>query len=198
MEDLLLNFSKNREFKQWAPMAFHRLNTPRSLEALAELLRTEEPGTYEHMKSADFLAQTGDQKWFPLLLEIAQKNAKNGSYVYDAAESGGELILPFLLMMMRSSDEEFTRPIAISALAYTGSRTAIPILLNLLRSTDSGTSERALFGLRLLTHRSAAANERWFDNPQPQYAKWAQWWNREGASAHIYKPTECGQVTPLE
>jgi HEAT repeat protein len=198
LEDLLLSFAKSGEFKEWAPLAFHRLNTPRSLEALGELLRTTEPGTYENMKSAEFLAQTGDQKWFPLLLEIAQKNAKNGSYVFDAAESGGELILPTLLMMMRSSDAEFARPIAISAFAYSGSRAVIPILLNLLRSTDSGTSERALFGLRQLTHRSAMAGDRWFDDPQSQYAKWAQWWNRNGANAPVYKTTECGEVTPLE
>jgi hypothetical protein len=197
-EDLLLGFAKNPELKQWAPLAFHRLNTPRSIEALAELLRTTEPGTYEHMKSADFLAQTGDQKWFALLLEVAQKNAKNGNYVDDAAESGGDLMLPTLLVMLHSSDKEFTRPIAVSAFAYTGSRSSIPILLDLLRSPDSGTAERALYGLRQLTHRSVVAGDRWYDNPQFQHTKWTQWWNREGGSAHVYKATECGEVIALD
>src|SRR5260370_40725050 len=149
------------------------------------------------MKSADFLAESGDQKWFPLLLEIAQKNAKNGNYVNDAAESGEDMMLSTLLVMMRGSDEEFTRPIAISTFAYTGSRAAIPILLGLLRSTDTGTAERALFGLRQLTHRSAVAGDHWYDNPQSQYATWAQWWNREGSSDRIYKATECGKIAAL-
>jgi len=157
-----------------------------------------EPGTYEHMKSAEFLAQSGDQKWFPLLLEVAQRNAKNGNYVYDAAESGGDLMLPTLLVMLGSSDKEFTRPIAVSAFAYTGSRSSIPILLDLLRSPDSGTAERALYGLRQLTHRSVIAGDRWYDNPQSQYVKWARWWNREGGSANVYKATECGEVIALD
>jgi hypothetical protein len=33
LEDLLLSFADNPELRQWAPIAFHRLNTLRSLEA---------------------------------------------------------------------------------------------------------------------------------------------------------------------
>ncbi|MGH9866464.1 MAG: HEAT repeat domain-containing protein [Candidatus Acidiferrales bacterium] len=196
-EDILLSFADNPEFKPWAPLAFHGLNTPRSLASMAELLRKTEPGTWESMQSANFLGETSDPKWFPLLLEVAQKNPKISNYVDDAAESGGDQILPVLFTLMRSADEEFTRPNAISAFGYTGSRAAVPILLALLRSPDSTTAESALYGLRQLTHRSLNG-ESWFDNPESQYPKWLQWWNREGASAQIYKATECGEVTPLE
>jgi HEAT repeat protein len=160
------------------------------------MLDTTKPGTYEHMKAADFLAESEDPKWFPLLLEVAQKNSKIANYVVDAAESGGDQILPILLSMLQSSDMEFTRPIAILALGYTGSRSVIPILLGLLRDPDMGTSQRALYGLRQLTHRDIGG-DRWFDNPQAQYPVWIKWWNAEGASARIYKATECSEIKPL-
>ncbi len=116
------------------------------------------------MKAADFLAKSGDPKWFPQLLGVAEKNSKIGNYVYDAAESGGDQILPTLLSMLQSPDAEFTHPIAVSAFGYTGSRSAVPILLGLLRSSDTGDAQRALYGLRQLTHRDVGG-DRWFDNP---------------------------------
>jgi hypothetical protein len=196
LEDVLLSLADDPELREWAPLAFHRLNTPRSLAALAKMLDTTKPGTYEHMKAADFLAESGDPKWFPLLLEVAQKNSKIANYFVDAAESGGDQILPTLLSMLQSRDTEFTRPIAISALGYTGSRSVIPILLGLLRDSDMGTSQRALYGLRQLTHRDIGG-DRWFDNPQSQYSVWIKWWNAEGTSAPIYKATACSEIKPL-
>ena len=196
LEDVLLGFANDPELRQWAPIAFHRLNTSRSLSGLAKMLDTAEPGTYEHMKAADFLAESGDPEWFPQLLGVAQKNSKIGNYVCDAAESGGDRILPTLLSMLQSPDTEFTHPIAVSAFGYTGSRCAIPILLGLLRSSDPGDAQRALYGLRQLTHRDVGG-DRWFDDPQSQYPRWVNWWNREGETAPIYKATECGELKPL-
>jgi HEAT repeat protein len=129
------------------------------------------------------------------LLEVAQKNSRIANYVVDA-ESRGDQILPTLLSMLQSRDTEFTRPIAISALGYRGSRSVIPILLGLLRDPDMGTSQRALYGLRQLTHRDIGG-DRWFDNPQSQYSVWIKWWNAEGTSAPIYKATECSEIKPL-
>lgn len=142
------------------------------------------------------LAESGDPKWFPLLLEVAQKNSKIADYVVDAAESGGAQILPTLLSMLQSSDTEFTRPIAISALGCTGTGSVIPILLGLLRDPDMGASQRALYGLRQPTHRDIGGSH-WFDNPQSQYSVWINWWSAEGVSAPTYKATECGEIKPL-
>src|SRR5262249_42861747 len=177
-------------------LAFRNLNTARSLEALGALLRKTDAGTYENMKSADYLAETGDSKWYPILLEIAEKNSGITNYVEDAAQSGGSQCLPILLQLMRGKDGEYSRPNAVSALGYSGSRAAVPILLSLLRNPDSSISENAVFALRLLTHREAVS-ELWPENPESQYAQWAQWWNREGINAHIYKGTECGEVKLL-
>ena len=196
LESVLLGFADNPDFRQWAPLAFHRLNTPASLAALAKILETGEPGTYEHMEASKFLAETGDPKWFPLSLRVAQQNSKIANYLDDAAELGREGMLPVLLSMLQSSDTESARPIAVSALGYTASRAAIPTLLALLRSDEPGTPERALYALRQLTHRDIGGDH-WFDHPQSQYAAWLSWWNNEGANAHIYAATDCGESTPL-
>ena len=197
LEELLLGFCDSAEFRIWAPRAMHGLNTPRSLQALADMLKKTEPGTYEHMKSADFLAETGDAKWFPILREVAEKRPNIANYVDNAASSGGEQALPLLLTLMQSSDKEFTQINAVTALGYTGSRAAIPILLNLLRQDDLGIAQRALFALRQLTHRTEG-DVVWSDHPQQRYAKWATWWSREGSTAPIYKASECGELKPLQ
>jgi hypothetical protein len=196
LEELLLGFCDSPEFRVWAPRAMHGLNTPRSLQALADLLKKTEPGTYEHMKSADFLAETNDAKWFPILREVAEKKPNIANYVDNAASSGGEQSLPLLLTLMQSPDKEFTRINAVTALGYTGSRAAVPILLNLLRDNDLGIAQRALFALRQLTHRTEG-DAMWSEHPQEQYAKWASWWSREGSTAPIYKASECGEFKPL-
>lgn len=197
LEETLMGFAENPEFTQWAPLAFHRLNTHRSLEGLADLLRKSERGSNESLQSARYLGESGDPEWFPLLLQVAKKHIDDGAYVYPAAESGADQALPFLIPLLQSPDHEYTRPIAISALGHTGSPAAIPILLELLRSSDSETAERALFGLQNLTHRKVGGDVS-NTNPQSQYPLWAQWWTREGSHARIYKANECGDFKPLE
>jgi hypothetical protein len=197
LQDLFLSFTADTELREWAPLAFYKLNTPRSLQAMADLLRTSEVGSSESLQSAEFLAKTRDPQWYPLLLEFAQKHSNIADYVDYAAESGGEQILPDLIRMLSSTDLETTQPNAISALAYTGSRAAVPVLLELLRSPDPVRSYAALVGLRELTHRTVGG-ERWFDNPQSQYPKWAQFWAREGSNAPVYKADDLGEGKPLE
>jgi HEAT repeat protein len=194
-EDTLLSFVGNREFRQFAPLAFHRLNTPRSMQALAALVKTAEVGSYEHVKSADYLAESHDPQWFPLLQDVAQKHAQIANYVNDAAELGGDRMLPSLVELSHSRDLLDTRINAVTAMGYTGSRFAVPILVELLRNPDTDIGERAQFGLRILTHRTVGENP--YSSPQEHYAKWSQWWAREGGAAPIFKPAECGELTPL-
>jgi hypothetical protein len=196
LEKRLLGFADNSEFRQFAPLALYRLNTPRSMAALADLLGKTERGTYENMQSADYLAGSGDPQWFPLLMDNARRNASISNYVSDAAESGGDRAIPALLELARSPDVEFTRINAVSALGDTGSRIAVPILLDFLRNPDIGVAERALGALHRLTHRSGGDGS---GGPylQEQYRRWLQWWTREGGAAPIYKAKECGELTPL-
>jgi hypothetical protein len=196
LEKTLLGFSDNAEFRQFAPLALYRLNTPRSMAALADLFGKTDRGTYENMQSADYLAESGDPQWFPLLLDYARRNAAILNYVSDAAESGGDQAIPALLELARSQDVEFTRVNAVTAMGDTGSRSAVPILLEFLKNPDIGIAERALSGLHRLTHRTGGDGSGGL-YLQEQYRRWLQWWTREGSTAPIYKAKECGELMPL-
>lgn len=194
LESTLLGFVEDGRFMSLAPLAMHRLNTPRSIAALAAILQRTQPGTPENLESAQFLASSGDPRWFPLLLALAQKHRSDGGYLYPAAISGGDRAVQFLVELMNSGTGP-ERQVAISALGYTGSRAAVPALLDLLRNSDQNTSERALYGLRELTHRTLTGAK---GPPESQYSIWLEWWSRYGISARIYKTTDCGEFIPLE
>jgi HEAT repeat protein len=194
LEETLLGFVKNSEFRRYTPLAFHRLNTPRSMDAMAELMQG--PVTSEQMEAAHYLALTGNERWYPLLRDAAEKNVRISSYPADAAELGGDTALPMLITLAKSPDREFTGGNAIMAMGSTGSRDAIPVLLEYLNSPDVSISDRANYALQLLTHRTAVRDQL-NRHRQIESAKWLQWWTREGATAPIYKNTQCGEMIPL-
>ena len=194
LEETLLGFADNPEFRRYAPLAFHRLNTRRSIEVMAHLM--EGPVTNEQIEAAGYLAETHDQSWYPLLRDAAEKNAQISAYPDYAAELGGEKMLPVLVALEKSPDTKFTHLNAVMAMGSTGSRTALPLLLEQLKSPDVDTSDRANYGLQVLTHRTAVRNPQ-ARNREAEYIKWSHWWEREGATAPIYKDTECGEIVPL-
>ncbi len=193
LEETLLGFADSEEFRRYSAMAFHRLNTPRSIEALAQYM--EGPLTNEQIEAAHYLAETNDQRWFPLLRDAAEKNARNVSYAVDAAELGGEKMLPVLVALEKSPDR-FTRMNAVAAMGATRSRAAIPILLDLVKDPDLDVSDRAAYSLRQLTHRTSYGALKPRD-PPAEYIKWSRWWAREGATAPIYGDSACSEVVPL-
>jgi hypothetical protein len=194
LEETLLGFADNPEFRRYAPLALHRLNTRRSIEAMARLM--EGPVTNEQIEAAQYLAETNDQSWYPLLRDAAEKNARISSYPAYAAELGGEKMLPVLVALEKSPDTKFTHLNAVMAMGSTGSRAAIPLLLEQLKSPDVDTSDRANDGLQLLTHRTAVQSTQ-VRNRETEYIEWSRWWEREGATAPIYRDTECGEMVPL-
>ncbi len=195
LEGTLLSFADVAEFRQFAPLAFHRIGTPRSLAALASIVKKAQPGTNEHMESARYLADSGDQQWFPLLQDVAIENAQNSIYPDYAATLGGEKMLPTLISLTSSPNRQFIAVNAVTAMGFTGSRAAVPILIELLKNLDPDIADRARYGLRLLTHRAISLDNT--DNPQYGYLQWSRWWALEGASAPIYKASDCGEVTQL-
>ena len=197
LERTLLGFSDNEEFRRFAPLAFHKLNTERSMAAMAELLVKAKTGSYEHIESAKYLGESGDSRWFPLLAEVARSNARISNYVAYAAQSGGPDAVPLLIGLLRSPDKEYTVLNATSALGETGAREAIPILLALLSSSDPGVAGRALGSLQQLTHLSLGGDR--FNNasPQSQAARWMRWWAHSQGTVRIYKASECGQFSRL-
>lgn len=139
---------------------------------------------------------TDNQRWYPLLHDAAEKNVRISSYPAYAAELGGDKALPMLIALAKSPDREFTGGNAIMAMGSTGSRNAIPVLLDYLNSPDVNISDRAAYALQLLTHRTAVRDEL-NRNRRTESAKWSRWWQREGVTARIYKDIECGKRIPL-
>jgi hypothetical protein len=56
LEDVILTFTDDPWLRQYAPLAFHRLNTPRSLTAMKALLTNPDASAWERRKAADYLA----------------------------------------------------------------------------------------------------------------------------------------------
>jgi HEAT repeats len=202
LEPLLLTFanSKDRELREFAPLALANLATKASLAALAQMLLNSAPGTYEFMTAADDLGKTHDPAWFPLLMEIAYQHGD--MYLSYAAESGGDAAIPAMLARLHSPDSE-TRGAAIYALGQTGSRAAVPLLISLIGTEASqrdaagmNVSLSANQALRQLTHFYAEQGSD--DTLVPSWhRRWQQWWLAAGASAPIYRPGDCVADTPL-
>jgi hypothetical protein len=198
IEQILFAFAGSADFSKYAPLALYRLHTARSMQALADLMRTSSPGSSESMEAASYLAESGDPKWYPLLLEFAQKSPQIGYPTY-AAELGGKISIPALVEIASSSvnfDASYGRSNAIMALGSTHSRAAIPVLLEWLQSGDEDASDRAVYSLRLLTHRTSFADPQTRDH-NLETVKWSNWWRHEGATAHIFKDTQCADPVPL-
>jgi hypothetical protein len=202
LEPLLLTFatSKDSVLKQFAPLALSNLATKASLAALAQMLLSSAPGSYESMTSADYLGKTHDPVWFPLLIEIADQ--QGGMYLSYAAESGGDTAIPALLARLHIPDSN-SRDAAIYALGYTGSRAAVPLLISL---TGAEASQKEAAGLNVALSANAAlrqlthlyAEQGSDDTLVPSWrTHWQQWWLTSGASAPIYKPGECVADKPL-
>jgi len=123
------------------------------------------------------------------------ENAQNSIYPDYAATLGGEKMLPTLISLMNCSDRQCARVSAVTAMGFTGSRAAVPILIELLKNPDPDVADRTRYALRLLTHRSVSKENA--DSPQSEYPAWSRWWALEGPSAPIYKASDCGEVTEL-
>lgn len=195
LETVLLGFAHDPDLKGYAPLALRRLNTPRSRAALAALLKGR--AANEQQQAAMYLAETGDQKWLPLLLDLAKEYAADSWFPTAAAELGGDKAVPTLVSIEKSHDRAYAALNTVMALGYTRSRAAIPYLLEYLKSPETELAGRADGSLQMLTHRRASAGQK--DATSADYAKWSRWWNREGATAPIYKANDlsCAPFQPL-
>ena len=202
LEPLLLTFATSKDYvlQQFAPQALATLATERSLAALAKMLTRTEPGTYNSGIAADYLGKTHDPKWLPALLDFADR--QGATYLSDAAQAGGEAAIPVLLARMNSTDPAVRSNLTF-ALAYTGSRAVIPLLISQIKTHTSSNGETstdeastANEALKQLTHRyiEGPLDDPWVDRARE---RWQQWWLTSGQDAKTYKPGECVPDTPL-
>ena len=157
LEPLLLTFATSKDYvlTQFAPLALANLATKASLSALAGMLVTTTPGTYESAMAAQYLGETHDPTWLPVLLEFADQH---GAWLLShAAESGGDAAIPALLARMHSPDPN-TQSAAIDALGHTGSRAAVPVLIRMLPPGPLPTAGARPHPRPLRQHRAPATH----------------------------------------
>jgi hypothetical protein len=197
IESTLLGFAVYPEFAKYAPLAFYRLRTTRSMQALADFVEGSKSEDFAFAEAERFLAQSGDQRWYPVLLRAAQKSRESADFTY-AAELGGAASIPTPVEIASTAVDfaSYGLPRAIMALGSTHSRKAIPILLEYLQSGDEAASAAASQGLRVLTHRIAFADSQPRDH-RLEVAKWLDWWKHKGSTARIFRDHECGDLAPL-
>ena len=68
LEGTLLSFADDRDLRQFAPLALHRLNTQASTKAMVDLVNKAALGSFEHWRAAAYLANDAcaDAPWWNL------------------------------------------------------------------------------------------------------------------------------------
>jgi hypothetical protein len=196
----LVDMLNSRDLQTFGVRGLRTLATPEAHQALAEFVKnfppTNEFGPYQEAIRA--LGEIGDASDVDLLLSVAHANAQVGASrilaIEAAGEAGGDSAVGPLATELSQSSAD-ARVAAVRALYLTGSRSAIPILIDLLRSPQEKVAEAAAYGLSALTHHDVGNSDA-AARPSASYAWWAQWWLKHGATARIFKPTKCGNTMP--
>jgi hypothetical protein len=199
MEGTILQMLDVPQLQSYGIEGLRNLRTPAAHKALANLVRTAPPGLDLNL-AIRYLGEIGDSGDVQLLLDVAHASAP-GMYsrelaLVSAAEVGGAEAVPALVGELMD-ESSMNRQSAVRALYMTGSRAAVPVLIELLRTPDARLNKTAEFGLEVLTHLRTAESPESIP-PEVRYLKWAHWWKMHGESATIYKYDQCGDVMPLE
>jgi hypothetical protein len=199
LEDTMVSMLDIPAARSFALQGLKKLNTAHSREVLAGIVQATTGYSYEKEQIIKYLADMGDKRYFPLLLDIAQKQPPNQArdYVLAAARLGGEDAIPFIKSLLADSDP-FSRANGLIGLSETGSRSAVPILIEILKNPNPDLGTLALTGLRQLTHRSPFLDGQIYQqSPSRLYSAWLRWWMLYGNSAPVYGPQQCGEILPL-
>jgi PBS lyase HEAT-like repeat len=177
LEDTIVGMLRRYTSREFALLGLKNLNTARSREELAKIVQNTSENTEENLTAVRYLAELGDKRYFPMLLEIAKKQPANEGreYVLAAAELGGDESVMFLQEMLGSGDGS-ARANAVMGLGKTGSRAAVPLLIEVLNDRELG--KLAGQGLVELTHR--------------QEGDWSRWWAANAGNAAVFGVGECG------
>jgi len=200
LEETILSMVDSPVTLPFALTGLRHLNTPRSREILAGFVQGTTGYSNEKEQAVKYLSEMEDKKYFPLLLAEAKSHEPNQArdYVLAAAQLGGEDAMPYVNSLL-TDQSAFSRANGVMALPKTGSRRAVPLLIELLRNPNVDLGRLASIGLIQLTHRSQFGAGRWFsDSPSNEYQQWIRWWTLRGDGASIYGPSQCGEIVALE
>lgn len=201
LEETIIHMLDSERWSYLGIRGLRNLGTPSAHRALVAFVKNSEPtplfGAYQ--EAIRYIGEAGDRNDLDMLLEVAHSNLPESSSrelaIEAAGEAGGDDAVPLLARETKNASID-TRQAAVRALYFSGSRKAVPVLIELLRSPEERVSGTAEFGLQVLTHRfPAGINAK--ENPASAYPKWIQWWNTHRDTATIFKYDECGESLPF-
>jgi len=202
LEPTILKMLDTPLLQGFAVEGLRNLGTPSAHQALADFVKNSPPtnvvGPYQD--ALLYLGEIGDAGDVPILLAAARANTPDSFSrmlaIHSAGMAGGATAVQALETELSDPSID-TKQAAVRALYMTGSRTAVPVLIGLLRSREWRVSLTAEYGLEVLTHRSGAKRDSMNPPPPDTYLKWMRWWNTDGQTATIYKTDQCGETLPL-
>jgi hypothetical protein len=153
LEPVILRLSRDPQTMVASITGLKKLGTVRAKQRLAELTASgyEE---YVRQPATTALAELGDSTYCELMLQLM--NLRQG-YTSEIAAKGagllcGEKAIPQLVSLLSRKPSTFPAYEIAYALGNTGSRTAVPILIELLGHADAGIHRAAKEALYTLTH----------------------------------------------
>jgi HEAT repeat protein len=177
-------------------MALGTLNTRETKKKLAALAEhSDRDGIRQPAIGA--LAQTRDLAVLPVLKRIAGSGVQ-GDRDFALWNMGqfGKAAVPFLASTLRQKDLN-TQIAAIRGLGASATRSAVPILIELLRSSERQLVIEARVNLAQLTHFSIDGNPYPQTPPRNEWRRWHDWWVSHQANAEIFDTNNCSQPRPL-
>jgi len=186
LEPMILKLSEDTQTMGASITGLKKLGTDRAKRRLAELTAPEY-GEYVRQPATTAVAELGDPSYCGLMLQLV--SLRQG-YTSEIAVRGagllcGDKAIPQLVSLLRKPSTFPVYEIAY-ALGNTGSRSAVPILIELLSNTDTDVRRAAKDALYTLTHRQSKS-----DNSAADHQNWIRWWALQGKTAQIFDPAEC-------
>ena len=182
--------------------ALAQLDTPQSRLMLGELAESC-PKRLCRRDAIRALGQISDRQFLALLVTILIEPGPihlKGEAFRSIGSLGGEEAIPFLVSQLSQFDRNHPE-LAVLGLANTRSPEAVPVLIDLLDSSDLDLRTKAMrttamMALRQLTHRQLGDEQT--STPSERKMRWLTWWKQEGRRAQVYGPLDCGPFKTLE
>jgi hypothetical protein len=185
LEPVILQLSQNPATMSASIEGLKKLGTNSAKHRLAELTDSQYDESMRQ-PAATALAELGDRNYCGVMLQLM--NLHQG-YTAEIAARGagllcGDTAIPQLVLLLSASPAQIPQYEVAYALGNTASRSALPVLIGMLRNSDANSAAKE--ALYTLTHRQSGV-EPLLD----EYREWTNWWALQGRTARIFSPAEC-------
>jgi hypothetical protein len=185
LEPVILKLSQETGTMAASITGLKKLGSDRAKQRLGDLTGA---GYEEYIRqpATTALAELGDSSYCELMLQLM--NLRQGYTSEIAARGAGflcrEKAIPQLASLFSAKESTFPAYQIAYALGNTGSRTAVPILIEQLSTADADSNRAVTDALYTLTHRGT-------EGSSVDREEWVRWWAFQGKNAQIFDPTQC-------